>query len=218
MVRMALTVMLVVAASRETSANDFGPIFPVTGAPNEPITGDGANCTSFPGCHQSFALNGGPGTLTIQVPASYEPGMTYAIMVDIAQVGPGLMRPSRWGFQLTVLDELLQKAGNLATIDLNAQIAIFDPRQYVSHTTAGTADGQENGNSWTFEWTAPDTDVGPVTFYAAGNAANGNNLSTGDYIYTTTASVVAVSEPGTLAGALVGLSATALLARHRRRP
>ena len=26
----------------------------------------------------------------------------------------------------------------------------------------------------TVEWTAPDADIGPITFYAAGNAANGD--------------------------------------------
>ena len=39
--------------------------------------------------------------------------------------------------------------------------------------------------SWEFQWTAPDADVGPITFYAAGNASNGNFNPIDDYIYTT---------------------------------
>ncbi|MBC7931811.1 MAG: PQQ-dependent sugar dehydrogenase, partial [Rubrivivax sp.] len=45
--------------------------------------------------------------------------------------------------------------------------------------------GQKNGASWTFRWTAPAEDVGPVTFYAAGNHANGDGNTSGDNIYFT---------------------------------
>ena len=30
----------------------------------------------------------------------------------------------------------------------------------------------EHAQTWSLEWTAPPEDVGPVTFYAAGNAAD----------------------------------------------
>jgi uncharacterized protein (TIGR03437 family) len=36
------------------------------------------------------------------------------------------------------------------------------------------------------EWTPPDTDLGDVVFYAAGNAANNNNANTGDLVYAAT--------------------------------
>src|SRR5262249_38056500 len=42
------------------------------------------------------------------------------------------------------------------------------------------------GNTFHFDWTPPSTNVGDVILYAAGNAANGNTLETGDHIYTTT--------------------------------
>src|SRR5262249_13884214 len=58
-------------------------------------------------------------------------------------------------------------------------------------TDLGTADGTE----WTFDWIAPNADVGPVTFYAAGNAANGDDIPLGDYIYTTIASIGGPSDP-----------------------
>jgi hypothetical protein len=36
-----------------------------------------------------------------------------------------------------------------------------------------------------FKWTAPSSNAGKVTFYAAANAANGDGVTYGDYIYTT---------------------------------
>src|SRR5438128_772054 len=42
------------------------------------------------------------------------------------------------------------------------------------------------GNTFQFDWTPPATDVGNIILYAAGNAANGNDVETGDHIYTTT--------------------------------
>jgi hypothetical protein len=59
----------------------------------------------------------------------------------------------------------------------------------MEHDFLGTFQGQAAGASWTFNWVAPSTDVGPVTFYAAGNQANNNGNETGDQIYTTSASV-----------------------------
>jgi hypothetical protein len=55
---------------------------------------------------------------------------------------------------------------------------------YVNHTSAGTNLGDPNGNSWAFDWTAPGAGGGDVTFYLAGNAANGNFNNQGDYIYS----------------------------------
>src|ERR1041385_7098079 len=40
-------------------------------------------------------------------------------------------------------------------------------------------------------WKAPSQTVGRVTFYAAGNAANGNGDPSGDFIYTTSVSLEA---------------------------
>src|SRR5215475_5838281 len=58
-------------------------------------------------------------------------------------------------------------------------------RQYIEHTASGTFIGQKNGASWTFNWTAPPIDVGTVVFYAAGNQANNDGNTSGDFIYKT---------------------------------
>jgi hypothetical protein len=60
-------------------------------------------------------------------------------------------------------------------------------RDYVEHTVSGTFAGTTGGAQWTFNWTAPPTNVGPITFYAAGNQANGDGTSGGDRILTATA-------------------------------
>ncbi|MDP2361535.1 MAG: choice-of-anchor V domain-containing protein [bacterium] len=144
-----------------------GPPNGLTGAPGE------GTCIQ---CHDSFGLNSGSGLLTISGPDEYEPGQTYPITVTLAHAGQ-----SRWGFQMTPLD-----LGALLVTDfVNTQGSSTGGNSYVKHTTTGTQAGTADGPvSWTCDWIAPATDVGPVTFYAAGNAANGNFSNSGDYIYT----------------------------------
>ena len=89
-------------------------------------------------------------------------------------------------------------------------------REYIKHTLPGTAAGQPEGHAWSFEWTAPPDDVGPVTFYAAGNAANNNGNNSGDYIYTTSA-LVPLPEPGSTTLGATALALAAVLASRLRR-
>jgi uncharacterized repeat protein (TIGR01451 family) len=95
----------------------------------------------------------------------------------------------RWGFELTVLDTSDEKAGTLQNLDDFTQIldnaGPGAVRQYIEHSAIGTFVGQQNTASWTFNWTAPATDIGVVTFYAAGNQANADGNTSGDYIYKT---------------------------------
>ena len=147
-----------------------------TGAPNEGTCADA-------GCHTSNALNASGGSLMLTIPETYEPGEVYAIIVNLARAGQ-----SKWGFEMTALDADGARAGTFAADNAaNTQLTETNSKQYIQHTTAGTADGTDDAHSWKFEWTAPDADVGPVTFYAAGNAANGDFTPAGDYIYTTQA-------------------------------
>ncbi len=154
-----------------------GPPAGHTGAPGE------LTCATS-GCHQG-SLNGGPGRLTITAPSVYEPGETYQITVR--QTATESSR-RRWGFQLTALTVSNRKAGDLNNTN-NLAVVLDDDgpgfnRQYIEHTLNGTFAGQTSQASWTFEWTAPDTDAGPVIFYAAGNQANNDGTNNGDQIYT----------------------------------
>ena len=128
----------------------------------------------------------GTGRITITAPQTYVPGQTYPITVTHSNTD---LTRLRWGFELTVLDTSDEKAGNLQSLDAFTQIlnnqGPGSARQYIEHTASGTFIGQQNGASWTFNWTAPATDVGPVTFYSAGNQANNDGNTSGDYIYKT---------------------------------
>jgi hypothetical protein len=157
-------------------SNSGGPSIGRTGAPGE------TDCTA---CHTQ---NAGPGFFTITAPVNYVPGLTYQIQVD--HTTPDATR-LRWGFELTALDGSNLAAGTFATTSTFTQnksgLIGGNTRLYEEHTSLGTFAGTSGGATWTFDWVAPATDVGPITFYAAGNQANNDNLKTGDQIYTTTA-------------------------------
>ena len=126
------------------------------------------------------------GQISISVPPTYVPGQTYTITVTNSNADDTRMR---WGFELTALDPSDEKAGNLQSTDGLTQVlnnaGPGGGRQYIEHTQAGTFMGQMDSASWTFNWTAPATDVGTVIFYAAGNHANNDGNSSGDFIYRT---------------------------------
>ena len=152
-----------------------GPPDEKTGAPNE------TTCASA-GCHAGNVLNASGGTLMLTVPETYVPNEVYTIVVDLSRAGR-----SKWGFQMTALDADGARAGAFApdpAAKANTQVSETNSKQYIKHTAAGTA-GANDAHTWEFQWTAPDADVGPITFYAAGNASNGNFNPIDDYIYTT---------------------------------
>ena len=164
-----------------------GPLPGLTGAPGE------GNCTE---CHDSFGeeTNRGGGLVSVVAPSRYEAGQRLTITVSVSQPGQ-----QRWGFEVTAM--------TTDTNELAGQFVITDPvhtqliqgengRWYVEHTEAGTYPGQAGGAMWTFDWIAPETDVGPVVFYAAGNAANNDGTREGDWIYTTITSISPPSYPG----------------------
>ena len=166
-----------------------GPPAGYTGAPQE----EPEACAE---CH--VPPDAGTGKISITAPQTYVPGQTYPITVTHQNVDPTRLR---WGFQLTVLDTASdEKAGELQSTDGLTQVlnnaGPGSARQYIEHSANGTFIGQQNSASWTFNWTAPATDVGPVQFYAAGNQANNDGNTSGDYIYRTfIASAPASSTP-----------------------
>ena len=159
------------ASNSSVFAYSFGPIDGLTGAPGE------GTCKN---CHVGNDLNAAGGSLMLGVPGTYLPGEMYDIVVDLSRSGQ-----SRWGFEMTALNGNGARAGTFTLAnDGNTQVTAANSKQYIKQTTVGTAQGTRDKNQWTFKWTAPTNDVGPITFYAAGNAANGDSGTSGDYIYT----------------------------------
>jgi uncharacterized repeat protein (TIGR01451 family) len=166
------------AGTPPVHAFSAGPPAGYTGAPQE----EPEACAE---CH--VPPDAGTGKITIAAPQTYVPNQTYAITVTHANTDQTRLR---WGFELTVLDNASdEKAGELQNINGLTQVlnnaGPASARQYIEHTASGTFIGQQNGASWTFNWTAPPIDVGPVTFYAAGNQANNDGNTSGDFIYKT---------------------------------
>ena len=162
-----------VVSSGNVFAFSSGPPDEKTGAPNE-------NTCVQAGCHTGNDLNVSGGSLMLTVPETYIPSEVYTIVVNLSRTGQ-----SRWGFEMTALDADGASAGSFEADDAgNTQLSEANSKQYVKHTSIGTAQGTTNAHSWEFQWTAPDADIGPITFYAAGNASNGNFNPIDDYIYT----------------------------------
>lgn len=174
------------AGAPPVHAFSAGPPAGYTGAPQE----EPDACAE---CH--VPPDAGSGKISINAPSTYVPGQTYAITVTHINPDPTRLR---WGFELTVLDTASdEKAGELQNTNGLTQVlnnaGPGSARQYIEHTAAGTFIGQQNGASWTFNWTAPPIDLGPVILYAAGNQANNDGNTSGDYIYKTFVAVAPAS-------------------------
>lgn len=169
-----------------------------------------ASCTE---CHTSFSLNSGNGSLRINgLPDYYVAGQTYSLQIELADPGQ-----SRWGFQTTSLTTENTRAGTLIrtlTTHTNLEGGTGTNPQYLEHTSTGTYAGTANGPVfWPFQWTAPATNSGVVTFYIAGNVANNNGNNSGDYIYTRQFPIPEYTTPSVLTSLSISnqLSSTSLV-------
>lgn len=148
----------------------------------------GLDCTA---CHRTFApANSDPrGSVRIQT-SGYHPGQKQMIRVTVSHP-----EAARWGFQLTarVASDETKMAGTLTpkpsetrVVCDNGQLAPCNGTlEFATHLQTATSAGTRDGHTFEVEWTPPETDVGDVVFYAAGNAANSGNTNADDRIYTT---------------------------------
>jgi uncharacterized protein (TIGR03437 family) len=180
--------------------HSFGPAPRVTGAPGD----DPKACTL---CHITNALNSGPGSVKIVLQSGpfYVPGVKQRVAVQVADPAQ-----QRWGFELTARlnsDLTNGQAGDFTPIDNFTQVICGDSAarpcvtgpSFITHTAAGTRNGLKLGATFQFDWTPPATNAGPVTFFVAGNAANGNGAPTGDQIYTSSVQLTpAIPAPPTV--------------------
>ncbi|MFY0674588.1 MAG: T9SS type A sorting domain-containing protein [Bacteroidia bacterium] len=147
-------------------SNSSGPQAAVAGSPLE----GGNDCTQ---CHGGTA-NSGSGNLEIGGIDVYTPGETYTISVNVNDESS-----SKFGFQAIAVDENNNAVGSIAA-GTGTKTINSGGNEYVTQSSANS-DG-----AFSFEWTAPSSDVGSITFYAAGNATNSNGSVSGDNVYTNT--------------------------------
>lgn len=131
--------------------------------------GDSGNTCAA--CHSGGNF-GASVSISTNIPVTgYELNTPYDITVTINESGA-----SRHGFALTAeRDANNSKAG---TFTATSSTKLVNGNGNITQSDA------DNGNTWTFTWTSPSTDVGNVSFYASGNAANGNGGTSGDQIVT----------------------------------
>ena len=186
-------------------AHEYGPDAGVAGVPNENGTCNQASCHLGPP-----AVNAGGGSVKVDFPGAmtYTPGVKQHLVVTIAD-------PTQraWGFEITArpASNSATMAGAFFSTDANTQrmcasANLFSeqevrfsagtpqtcpasmPLHYMEHSLAGynATRGHTASQTYDFDWMPPDTDVGPVTIYVAGNAANGDLTERGDHIYSAT--------------------------------
>lgn len=155
-----------------------------TGAP-------GDNTCAKAGCHVGSAVTYNDTTINqlifSQTDSTYLPGQTYTITVRTTNPGK-----QRFGFEFqAITDATSLEAGTVVITDLIRTHEVThmvgsDFRTSATHSTVGTPELSPGFNEWTFDWTAPATNVGDIVFYYATNSTNNNNASTGDRIYNNT--------------------------------
>ncbi len=162
-----------------------------TGAPHKSSGGEFPNegsCANA-GCHDDGQANQGPGTFSISIngaPAEqfrYTPGETVPVSVRLADPAA-----ARIGFQLTArAGDGCAPGGTLLPgeqqVSVSSDACNVDTVQWATHTIPKTGAEAE----FAVEWTAPMSDVGPITLAAAGNGADGRGTPAGDNIYHTQA-------------------------------
>lgn len=137
-------------------------------------------------CHNSFALNSGGGGVTVNgLPSTFQPGQTYPFSITISH---GTADRTRWGFEINARNAANTGIGTFASSNPNA--ALDGGPSEIAHFGAVFTAPSASYTYTNLSWTAPATinnGDNSVTFYIAGNAANGNGNNQGDYIYSNTA-------------------------------
>lgn len=164
--RSALLACCFMAITAPAKASRFDVVPGRTGGP----AGLGATCRQ---CHGNAVGNGS--VEIVGVPNKYQANAVYDLTVRVSD-------PDKLGagFQISVEDAIGNHVGALSVIDsVNTELNPSD-NGYLNHRPEGVdasiAAWAANGNSFDFpvRWTAPDVDMGTVTFWAAGNAINNN--------------------------------------------
>lgn len=172
---------ILVSATSYIPMKTAGPHPGSTGAP-------GDKTCSYSGCHVTpFVVSNDTTVNKLIFPnadSTYIPGQTYSITLKVQN--PNILK---FGFELVAIkDADSTNTGQIIITDpVRTQdlgyVAVMGPRTSVAHKTAGTSAISTGFTQWTFDWTAPATNEGTITFYYATNCTNNNNAASGDKIY-----------------------------------
>lgn len=168
---LSLFTLIVSMTSYKTGFGD-GAGQGVTGAPGE----NGGSCGQS-GCHAAGAFNPSVAvTMTDSNGATvteYVPEQVYTVSLKINHGTAAI--PGGYGFQMVCLDaDDDSPINNFSNFPQDVGAVSINGRQYVEQSRRLPVD------SIAMTWTAPAESSGPVTFYAIGNAADGNGGPQGD--------------------------------------
>lgn len=159
-------------------------------------------------CHSGI-INSGTALVDMQLDGAetnYIPGKVYTFTISIKKTGMQVA-----GFQFIALQNnntsvspgtiTLTDAAKTQRVDQNnphvhGSCGMLQ-KVWVEHTLAGTYSNPQGENVWSFQWQAPATDVGGITFYLAALEANNDSENDGDATYTrsvTTSVITGLSE------------------------
>jgi hypothetical protein len=141
---------------------------------------------SCDGCHFESPLNAKPGSLAIGgVPERFTAGERYTLTVTLSRPSMAIA-----GFQLAArFENGGAQAGSLAPApgeEKRVKVETQTNVQYANQRLDGSAPGPPGTVKWSIVWTAPATG-GTVVIHAAGNAADKDGTTRGDFVYTTAA-------------------------------
>jgi len=180
------TSLLLMLSSRQTNSSIIQPAAGNNGAPNTiPPNQTCAQCHSGGAPKDAvpnvdFTFNDGFTSVHIDN-FEYELNKTYVISYV------PLTTSKRYGFQMSALTSTNANGGTFALTDAANTTLVSTPTTYVSHHNASSF------HFWTFQWTAPSTNVGDITFYYVFNASDSSNTETGDTIYVGASTVHAAT-------------------------
>jgi len=157
---------------KEGRAYYFGPPSGVTGSPH-----DGQSCATG-GCHDSHPLQSAQPWILSNVPiAGYTPGTIYTITAKAVKIGM-----NSFGFEISPQSTNGTELGKL--IVTNSNTTQITSAKYIEQTQSGYQG--TDSLVWSFNWKAPASGTGSVTFYGAFNCGSGNSSSSGTYVYPAT--------------------------------
>lgn len=176
---------LVLLSAAIAIASSGGPPASRTGVPAIAAKTAEGTCLA---CHNDFALNNGATLTLINAPNFYVAGVTYTFSVQIASTQTAGNANRVWSFELTAVNmgdgngvgTFANVAGQATQIRSGS--GQYSTRRYIESTSDRPS--ATTPVVWQVQWTAPDPGVGPVGFFAAGIAGDGNGNKSGDRVCT----------------------------------